>query len=463
MQISRVSWLVCPTLFIAALFGLAIDPYLIFVNTPPLWASPSAETSVARVTPLYPSTMHQAFLLGQLALQCSKWRGVCPASTLAEASELVGKGRKVSSAELLGVEDLVLALDLKKSSLSRLIGILNFVNILAFFSTLGILATIGPMLTVLLGPIFRKYIFSVLLLLGASAYGILKPLIVYVLKTLPTHLHTHGVAEAAGYTLNFLVIATAARYPPEHAAAARMVAVSGGLASVPLIVYSAYRAGQVLGGGDTGTRMVQLLMHAVSGMCLAPIAYIFQSSLAGFLAIFCFYQTLGFYVLVFGLGICIGFQGDDSLLRSCLASKLLLLSYSGLLLTGYNHSTLIAPFAFGIQVMGSVVYFIALLIESSLWQDKNSHKPARYYRINFIMVGSMMLYAFLGSVWSAPALSNTAITFLVLWLLEKNLELVSERSLAWFIACSAVYVACHRLTANPAFLLSLVDPSGVIY
>jgi len=426
---------------------------------PILWSPPSADTGAVRVAPPHPSNLHQAFRLGQLAAQCSKWLGSCPGSTLAEAQDVVG--RPVSSEELLGVEALVMKLDQKSSVVNRLSGLLNFVNVVMFFSTLGILATVGPFLGVVLGPFLRKYVLGLLRVVSGALVRILTPPIEFCTKTVPPLLHRWGALEVGGYLLCFLLVATAASYPREHAGMGCMLGVAGGLATIPLLVYSASLHGAMPDLRADPSGKYEHFMCTINGMAaiaFMPIAYSFQSSLAGFLAVLCLYQALGFTAFSTFFGYAVGFNGRDALVRCAAASKLLLLLYAALAATGRTSGGIVAPFALGLQIMGSIAYFLALLIKSNRWCCGDERG---YVRANALMGLSIVCYAFFGNVWSAPALSNTAVTFLVLWLMEVQVDLLRSATVSVFIGCCASAWACHYLSTHPAFLLSILEPRGL--
>ena len=60
------------------------------------------------------------------------------------------------------------------------------------------------------------------------------------------------------------------------------------------------------------------------------------------------------------------------------------------------------------------------------------------------------------------ALSNTAITFFVLWLMEKQVEVFKVGLLSMFFVCITLFMASHQLSSRPDFLLKMFDPSGVL-
>jgi len=263
--LGRYRWLLCPTLSVIALFRLAIDPdAAIFSLVPLLWSPPSAETGAVHVVPPHPSSLHQAFRLGQLATQCSKWLRTCPSGTLKEAEEVVGSGRTVSSEELLGVEELVRELDAKRSIVNRLFGLLNFVNIVMFFSIIGILATVGPAVCAIFGPFFREYVLSLIQAVSLRLLRLLTPPFYFLTVTLPSLLHRYCLLEASGYALAFVLVATASAYPKEQANMGCMVAVAGGLVHVPLLMYSASLHGNRF-TGHTEDRLLMCLGELLEG------------------------------------------------------------------------------------------------------------------------------------------------------------------------------------------------------
>mmetsp|Transcript_15253 Transcript_15253/g.38297 ORF Transcript_15253/g.38297 Transcript_15253/m.38297 type:complete len:477 (+) Transcript_15253:52-1482(+) len=455
-------WLLCPALFVAAVFRLAIDPEPLLERAPALWPPPSADTGALRVVPPHPSSLHQAFRLGQLATQCSRWLGTCPQGALAEAAEVVGSGRKVTSAELLGVEALVRDLDAKRSYVNRLFGLLSFVNVVMFFSIVGIIATVGPAFAVVFGPFFRKYVFALVLFVSRRLLALLTPPYDFATKTLPPILHRWCVFEVSGYALSFLLVSTAAAYPPEHASMACMVAVAGGFSFVCCLFYSGKLHEPGFAEGFKGKeRTVPFMVHMLTALALGPIAVVFQSQMIGFFAVLAFYQAVGFTVFSTFFGWRIGFEGREWLIRCAVSSKIILMVYAVLLTTHNADQKLVYPFGTAVQILGSVVYFLALLITSSFTLRRTPEQYGSYIRANCVMAASLVLYAFLGSVWNAPALSNTAITFFVLWVERFQIESSHYPVVSVFLVSCASAWSCHYLSTHPSFLLAMIQPEGV--
>ena len=447
-----------PAIALCFIWTLYMSPSSLPSGLPVLWEPPSDEISADKIVPIHPKNLRQSFLYGKLSTQC--FMGVCPSSALKEAAIISGRD-KVTSQQLLAIEALVEELDSKSSLIDTLSGVMSFINVVWFFSIVGIVGTVIPVMNKLFGEIIVK----VAVALGRMMYSCFRPILMWLAKDLPKFCHEYGVFEAALYLACLSLINTAAAYPIHQVSAARMIALTGAFGLLPALFYSVklHEPPVIYLGRSRAPKSkieAAIVCCAFAALELIPLTLVFDSNLMGFFAVSFFYQMLGFGVSCFGFGFSIGFDNLKSLERCCITSKIMLMTYALFLMNGVAKKHVVKPFALGIMVWGSVVFFLALLIISSRFHCGGFGR--KYNMINLLMISSIALYSFLGFVWHAPALSNTAITFLVLWLMEKQFEVLKIGVISLFLGCVMLAWSSHQLSTRPDFLLKIIEPQGVL-
>lgn len=437
-------WLLCPLLFVLGLWTLLLQPGL-FAAFPSLWST--GGKGLQEVLPPHPKSRVQTFELGWHAARyeehCS---GRAPSSsercaeTLRLAGEAVQWPEPLSEAQLLGVKALLADLDAQRSVVDRTLGLLSFVNIIWLVSIVGILATVGPFVAYIFGP----FLISIV---GRLFNQVILPTI--------KALHRWGVLEAAAYTVAFAFSVQGSRYSEGQAGAALNVALTGGLAFVPCWVYSTTLHVESSGGHTdefcviTGT----LLM-----LTLTPLASMHSSRLIGFLAVLSLYGALGFFVAAFPFGYMVGFSGEDALQRCLLASVMLIIGFAGLRMAGIDAPKL-QPFAAGAMCLGNVMYFLALLIQSSRWRHSRT-----YWQWQTGMACSLLAALFVGNVYALPSMANTATTFMLLYFFQKQIEVKWDSGFAivvFFCNFVGLYYLAHYLHTHPEHIASMFDARGL--
>jgi len=206
------------------------------------------------------------------------------------------------------------------------------------------------------------------------------------------------------------------------------------------------------------------LMACIPGLVLflfsTPMALRFQSSLLAYISVMGLCQCIGFSVLVYPFCYCIGWRDGDSMVRSA--------STAALVLTGFVTAKIggMVPeggkvFQSPVSVMGSILLFLCLLIMSNLGYRGNWIKNdwGLYLRRNVIFLACATLAISVGNVFVLTGLANTAVTFLVLWVLDKYCEFHFQMGWniwIWVLLMSAgMYQAALWLHTNPAFVASL--------
>jgi len=126
------------------------------------------------------------------------------------------------------------------------------------------------------------------------------------------------------------------------------------------------------------------------------------------------------------------------------------------------------PFESAVSVLGSLVLFLALLIMSSRhyrpegrrdWRSGDGWLTRHYVQMNLAMIFAMCICELLGHVLGMAGLANTATTFLVLWLMEKYVEVHLEAKWnGWLLTLIVSLVAWRTalwLHTHPTFVISM--------
>jgi len=348
---------------------------------------------------------------------------------------------------MVGVKDLLIQMDSHKSIVDRIRGVFSFVNIIMFVAVIGVVCTVGPCLVAILGPCVEA--------LGRLLLTFIKERVAPIL----IFLHVWGVWELLSYMLIYLLIVQGCRYPPRFIDTGILIALMGALGFLPCWMYSTALWAPAT-GGDTSA--FASLTNSMMCIILAPLALLLQSSVFGFLAVMALFAALGFSGFAFGLGFAVGWRSRDAMMQSFMASNVLLLLMIVVVVGGWTDEPWVKPFSRGLMVMGSIVHFLALLIMSSRYRWSFVDKKLEYVCINFGYLCSLILFAGLGQVFTAPALSNTAMTFFVLFVLEKDFELPWKGAgfiVPMFLTFVAMFFISMWLSTHPAFLVGLIDPS----
>eukprot|EP00746_Dinoflagellata_sp_MGD_P078416 gnl/MRDRNA2_/MRDRNA2_31362_c0_seq2.p1 gnl/MRDRNA2_/MRDRNA2_31362_c0~~gnl/MRDRNA2_/MRDRNA2_31362_c0_seq2.p1 ORF type:complete len:456 (+),score=41.66 gnl/MRDRNA2_/MRDRNA2_31362_c0_seq2:111-1478(+) len=444
-------WLLCPVVFIVAHWRLLVGPELLLKWYPAPWTPPSGK-GLEQVLPPHPRNLYQAHELGWYASIYSRdcqginlersdnIPGRCQ-ELLREAASVLGLS-EISGAQLQAVRGFLKDLDEQQSLMDRVRGFFSFVNIMWLISIVGILCSVGPMLVYIAGPMLYRL-----------ASAVVTRMVVPIGKAL----HRWGVFEVCGYMLALAFSIQGSRYPAGQEDAAMMVALTGGLALLPLWLYSTKLHVHTSGGNE---KIFMAVTNSLLAATLAPLALIHDSRLIGFLTILAVYGALGFVCGAFGLGYYIGFAGEEAITRCITASVLLIVTFTTLRICAAD-LTFMRPFATGAMCLGNVMYFLGLLIWSS--KSRSYREAPPYVARQAIMIGSLLIALLVGNVFSLNSMSNTATTFLVLWLMEKELEVrwSGFGVVVLFANFVFLYFISHYLHTHPEHIVSLFDPTGL--
>jgi len=435
-------WLFLPTVFIVAQWACYLAPAKVVVSTPALWVT--AEANASKSLKL-PHTRVQSLELGWHAALFSACVQQLPVENCTQhvdaANAVVGPTSALTPAqlELSHLRADLLLEDEERSVAQRVLGFFSFVNLVWLVSIFGGILTIGPCVLYVFGEALAKMLNSL-----------------YRLLLVP--MHKAGVFELLAYAVTFLLSVQSCRYPVQLTSAAILVALSGALGVVPCWAYST-----ALWAEKSSCKEEEFatLSSALLAFSLAPLALLHGSSLIGFFTVAAVYAACGFVMGPFLGGFYIGFRSLDAVWRCLLVSAALILTFVALRI-GHMVGPRAAPFAMGAMTLGNVGYFLALLIVSSRW--RSPHKNGLSYGMsNALMLLSIIAAALVGSVFAIPSCVNTASTFFVLWVMEKQLEAKWGPEAIVVVFCNFVmlYFLAHHLHTHPEIIASLFDPTGV--
>ena len=115
---------------------------------------------------------------------------------------------------------------------------------------------------------------------------------------------------------------------------------------------------------------------------------------------------------------------------------------------------LLRPFSCGIVVLGNICYFLALLILSFDWRPWRQSLPAK-----IVNACSLVVAAAAGSILGIRAMTNTSVTFGVLFALSlgTHLNWGGAAVVVVFLNFLALYAAAHTLSTHPGFVAGIFD------
>eukprot|EP00386_Alphamonas_edax_P001095 GDKI01003198.1.p1 GENE.GDKI01003198.1~~GDKI01003198.1.p1 ORF type:complete len:799 (-),score=318.95 GDKI01003198.1:198-2594(-) len=433
---------------------------------------PVTSVTYKDLLPPVPETRAQAFVLGGIHESYVRLNATLAAgkgqeegiraemqSLLQQAAQVAKvKAESLTERQLVDMYKRIEEVEGERGIIQRVVGFFTFVNIMWCFAILGITISVGPAVAYVVGPFIMKLVSQILL-----------PLIVDVL--IPLLLRLKPLYEITGYLVIMWITGTSGRYPPETGIF--FAATACGLL-IPMMFATAKYHGDDSGNVDV---FMQLLFGSTM-LCLIPQAVLYNSSLLGFFAVAQLYACLGFSVIPFGLCWCIGWRNEDRMVRTSATSIIIIVLLLCLRFTVQSQAAagvmdvslqqmerVVQPFASGLMVLGAITYFLAGLIMSARYRYNIT--MSELMGNNVRMIVSLILAFFLGTQLGSASLTNTAITFAVLYVSEKSLELPGARSgggfWLWFLCISiGMWRAALWLHAHPDFVVSLFDGADVL-
>jgi len=434
-------WLLLPTLCVVGHWWLLLQPAALLRLTPQLWTP--ADAAIEDLVPL-PQTKRQVFEFGWHAAKYSELCGVDRRDSaeckriLKGVAKLLGATRPLTPSEFLELQQYMIEFDRHPPFANRVLGFFSFVNIMWFVAILGIAATVGPVLLFVLGPVLTP-------LCGF--------LIVIVVHPVVSLLHRSGALELAAYLMAMSFSVQGSRYPMSSTAG-MMVALTGALAVLPCWAYSTF----LHTACSIEKTKFMTLAYLVLAATTIPLAVIHASQLIGFLSVLAVYGALSFVFVAVDSGFLIGFDSKDCTHRCIAASVVLVACFLAMRVAGVN-TFYLKPFALGGICLGNVLYFLALLILSSGLRVETG----TYIIRQLLMAFSLSVALLLGGVYAMPAMTSTASTFSLLWIMQKQLETHWERYCVFvlFVNFAALLCLSLWLHQHPKFFMAMFNPAGI--
>jgi len=200
-------------------------------------------------------------------------------------------------------------------------------------------------------------------------------------------------------------------------------------------------------------------------LIVVPIAIKLQSTFLGYISFIFLFTILGFRMVFFGLAVGIGWDDNKAMERCASSAAFILLVYIGIRLTEAQERIL-DPFRSAVCVLGGNILFLALLIMSSRYYsyDEEYQLPETKRMRRYIVRNSMTFIVYcmgilLGAVYVMDGLRNTAITYLILWVIEKYHEIYFKitKNYWLFVFTISAGVAWGALEINkhPEFVVNM--------
>jgi len=330
---------------------------------------------------------------------------------------------------------------------ARVVGFFNFINFIWLCSIIGIMVTVGPCMVMILAP-FYDILSNIVEVVGEYAIKVGVFLRDYII--IPCH--KVGLFEFILYMVCVTFIVESYRYNKEEGFYFGLTGIAG---FVPCFIYSTL----LFCPYDSGKERDSMwLFGTVYSLAFLPMALYYESSLLAWAVIIGFYACIGFSVAVYGLCVCIGFESDEVMFQCFITSFYMHMGFLMLKMQGFSN-TFIRIFQQPCTVLGSVVLFIALLVMSSYhYEFKTSRNyGSTYASRQLLMLVFLFGYAYFGMVYGLAGMSNTALTFLVLYIMEKSSEVIKDMWILLFGASVSGYFIAMYLYSHKEFVISLFN------
>jgi len=436
------SWLLAPALFILATWIFCIAPDAT-ERVVPSFGFGGVSKSLRGSLPLHPTSFHEAYELGVWATELQN--GGDEARILANATAVFQ--RKVSRDDILRAEQYILQMQNDGGVITHVTGIFSFVNCIWLFSIIGIACVMIPFLGFVVSPVME-------LLIDFFNYRIV-PVIVIIQAN-------HGFSFLA-FLICFWFEVQGQRYPSETGF---YVSITGCLLAIPAWSYVVYRHTW------TKSEEYQKLLYSM-GSCVFlslvwfPMAILHDSTFLGFLAVACFYHSMGFGFECTGLRWRIGFfgEGENSVTRVIYSSAIIMIACILLKCFGLTRHRYFSPFSTAFNTLGPITYFLGLLILCNPLYNFLFGTEGSYLRNNGIMIASLALILAVSYPLNIVPLRNTGLVFAVLYAFEKIAEQPIWSGGRFIVGLMLFFVALWWVSlflhSHPDFIIVMFDSSWI--
>lgn len=298
----------------------------------------------------------------------------------------------------------------EESVSQKVFGFFKFVNLLWLLSIIGISVSIGPSIWVITEPI----------------RGSLHLVLIWFWNHVIIPCHNHSILEMFFYFICSAFIFESYKFNKESGF---YVAFTGVALAIPTYCYTISLHSPFREAIFSLRNSEYVLNRFWVCSFLLPVALHYKSSLLAWIITVLFYHFMGFTFVCRGLCYIIGFESHDELERTIVSSLILIIIFVTLKITKISN-LFIQIFQKPMITFGSIMLFFSLLIFSSKFNTFHYvrfESDLSYFMHAFIMRQIIFIVAMtaglvIGNIWNVKGLKNTAIVFLVLFLMEKYNE-----------------------------------------
>lgn len=208
--------------------------------------------------------------------------------------------------------------------------------------------------------------------------------------------------------------------------------IAGGL-KLTLIIHESYFDEDRFDAG-TGRRKIfsQYVCPLVLFFAFGTATLVTESNWLGAFTVSSLMVLIGFFSGVTQIGYVLGFRSDDALGRATPTGLLIMTAFMGLRGGSFNHR-LVQAFEPGAVLVGGLTGYLGLLIGASHWYKK---------RLSWLSMQLLVLAIFLFGVLGGALVEMKSVqiisgVFLVLWTIEKMLEIPGKGFVPWTLKLMA--------------------------
>mmetsp|Transcript_29478 Transcript_29478/g.67925 ORF Transcript_29478/g.67925 Transcript_29478/m.67925 type:complete len:512 (+) Transcript_29478:161-1696(+) len=374
------------------------------------------------------------FLALFTSITSSDGDGATCASVLENAGQVVGSSGPLTAEELLSEKAFMVQDEGVRSAVSRFGGLINLVNLLKTVALIGLICSLGPCLARFCAPVLGERLASLHARISEPA---------------TSWLHTKGILEVAAYGFAFELTLQGCRCLKAREPWALPVSLAGCLVFALCMVYSVK-----LHSCDGSDKVLSSMLALTAVAAMLPLALIHRSWGVGLIAVAAVHYCVATLFAVLGERLFFPTSFKDSAFRCGAASLIVMLMSAGLRTTGVIAKNF-EPFWFGSWLVGDVGYFASLLLISSRQRaDLDTYKA----RQALLLISVVFAFS-LGYMLKLEATMNTAIIAILVWILQKEME-VEWGHFSWailFVNCCAVFFLAELAGTHPTGLFILLQ------
>ena len=436
-----ITWMFWPILF-------TLCTWLLFLFTKAITSALptfSKKKSIKTLIPQYPKSLTAAYDIGTLVERFSKSEYAdIRAGILQQMQEILCTNRSISEAEVYKMKDNMIKYAGKEGLMGKIKGAFNCINIIWLLSIVGIMFFVVP---------------TAIWIFGNKIVWICEMVVEFVFFIRP-------LWTPLLFLFAFVVIAYGAKFRDDILATGVFVTLAGVLVSYGAFIVCTC---ELLPheGGDIAVFFTIVFGWAL--LNLIPLALMLKSSFLGFLTVVAFFHYFGFSVVPMGLCYYVGFDNREELEISIIVSFVVLniAIFSRILQRIENQTlkkalkTFLEIFGNGINVMGTVVLFLALLIFSFKWYSYYGHHNSfmyRYWVRQLLMVGAFVYVLIFGNLLNLNSMKNATYVYLVLYVILKVQEIGTTLDLyapMALLICFILFFASLYAHRRPGLIVSL--------